>query len=127
MKRVYSGLLLGLAVGYTMSLVFALTDTLDMDMFIRSYFVCGGLGIGYTLLATIWNVNTLTKVQKLGLHYVLQLLMILAVNVIANWFEFSLNHLVIAVLINTVIWLIFTGGFYLYYKIQINKINNSLN
>lgn len=127
MKKIYNGLVLGLAVGYTISLIFALTNTLDIDMFIRSYFVCGGLGVGYTLLATIWNVNTLNKFQKLGFHYVLQLAMILAVNVIAKWFEFSLNQLIIAVLINTVIWLIFTGGFYLYYKVQINKINKRLN
>lgn len=103
------GMLLGLSFSYTLVTISTLlTDTsMNGSEMLAQYSVSLILGIGCGLISLLFTMEKFTFTQKLVIHYISILLLVLLCGVIGNWYTNPvelLKVILIQIVIYAIVW-----------------------
>ncbi|MEQ2525076.1 DUF3021 domain-containing protein [Robertmurraya yapensis] len=109
-----------------LNVLFGDFQTIDGSLFLKNSIgslICGWF---FTVSPMYFEIRKLKLSQQTILHFLTVIILYLILAIAIGWIPFSINSILLTLVIAIVVYTLFWISFYLYFKNQVRKINDDL-
>ncbi|WP_110926816.1 DUF3021 domain-containing protein [Bacillus massiliglaciei] len=131
-KTALLGASIGLSTSYTIITIILLqnpTHTINGQKLLLEFFLAITLGVGCGVALLIFYIERWSIVTKLGIHYVISLVLVFICGLIGKWYEAPLENpgaFIVFFAIHLAIYLVIFGVIYWMTLQEVRSINDKL-